>query len=131
MSDIVFVAYASHATGGTISDTALGEILLVSQKRNITHDLTGALVYGDGRFIQVLEGPLKPVLLTLERIRADPRHHSLDVVGPVPIDRREFPDWCMARVPLEPDLEPAFRSILDHWPMGPAASRLLVKALAL
>ena len=131
MSEIVSVAYASHATGGPLSDAELGEILLVSQKYNITHDLTGALIYGDGRFVQVLEGPLEPLMATGDRIRADPRHHSLDVVGPVSIDQREFPDWCMARVPLEPALEPAFRAILDNWPMGRAASQLLVKALAL
>lgn len=92
MSEISSLAYASHATGGTMSDTALGEILLASQKHNVTHDLTGALIYGDGRFIQVLEGPLESLTAAMDRIRADPRHHSLEVEGPVSIDQREFPD---------------------------------------
>ena len=131
MSELVSLSYASHATGGVVADAALADILRVSQKNNVTHELTGALIYGNGRFIQVLEGPLEPLLATMERIRSDPRHHSIDVVGPVSLDRREFPDWCMARVLLEPDLEPAFQSILDNWPMGRAASQLLVKALAL
>ena len=114
-----------------MDEAALADILKVSQKHNVTHDLTGALIYGKGRFIQVLEGPVEPLMATMDRIRADPRHHRLDIVGPVSIDQREFPDWCMARVPLEPALEPAFQSILDNWPMGRAASQLLSRALAL
>ena len=48
--------YTSDAAEG-LTDADLGCILATSQRNNAEMGLTGMLLYGRGRFIQVLEGP--------------------------------------------------------------------------
>ena len=98
-----------------------------SQKHNIATGRTSVLAYHDGRFIQVLDGPLT---LTLDRIRADPRHEDLRIGGPTPVSECGFPDWCMVRSPDEPGLRLTTSLLIDQWDaLAPEAAGLLSKAL--
>ncbi len=54
------------------------------------------LLYRDGNFMQVLEGPDAAVQLTLERIRGDERHRGLVVLKKDNIASRSFSEWTMA-----------------------------------
>lgn len=127
---LVCLAYKSRAADCAVDERTLTDILTVAQALNVDNDITGALAYGDGHFIQVLEGPAASVLSTMDRIRADGRHHVLSVIGPSPISYRTFPDWCMARLSQEPNLRPILSLLLDDWEIYAArASSLLARAL--
>jgi blue light- and temperature-responsive anti-repressor len=71
-------------------------ILAVSRKSNPPAGLTGALLFNEGLFAQVLEGPVESVDGTFERIQRDPRHSDVTVLQYGPTDHRDFPAWSMA-----------------------------------
>jgi hypothetical protein len=73
-------------------------ILTTARRRNPELGLTGALMFGKGSFVQILEGPAANLDLLLETIRKDPRHGDMTVVLRDPIEAREFADWAMAHV---------------------------------
>jgi len=54
------------------------------------------LLYRDGNFLQVLEGPEAAVKDTLRRIEQDERHKGILVMKTSPITERNFADWTMA-----------------------------------
>lgn len=85
----------------------LGELFSHARSHNKKHSITGALLLLDDIFVQTLEGDEDQVQALLERIRADQRHDSLEVLDTTLIDSRVFPRWAMARVAAvddEPDL---------------------------
>lgn len=74
----------------------LQQLLAHARHRNAEAHITGLLLYSDGRYVQVLEGPEEAVRTLYARIRRDPRHTQVVTVregfGPV----RRFPHWRMA-----------------------------------
>ncbi|MGS2721463.1 BLUF domain-containing protein [Paraglaciecola aestuariivivens] len=74
----------------------LDYILKVSRINNVQVDITGMLLYQQGSFIQVLEGPQKAVQATFTKIEKDPRHHSVTVLYQDHCEQRDFPTWAMA-----------------------------------
>lgn len=70
---------------------------LLEQARPNNHRLgvTGMLLYADGAFIQVLEGPRDSVLALYERILEDKRHTHALVIYEGSASERLFPDWKM------------------------------------
>ena len=127
---LVSIAYKSRSTDRVVDSETLASILSAAQRSNVANHLTGALAYGDGHFIQVLEGPEEGLVPTMDRIRADVRHHGLEVFGPTPIIHRMFPDWCMALLSVEPALHPVFSALVADWAtIGPRAAALLATSL--
>lgn len=90
-----FVAYVSSASQ-LLSAEQLEELLATSRRNNMAQDLTGALLYQDGNFIQVLEGEQSVVEDTYSRIAADPRHRQVIVLVRGTTEERQFADWSMA-----------------------------------
>ncbi len=81
-------------------------ILETARRKNAAADITGMLLFGDGTFIQVLEGPRTAVDELLAVISADPRHTDVELLYDEMIDERAFSDWSMAyRVLTEERLE--------------------------
>lgn len=78
--------------------------LLLSQARafNGANNVTGALVTVDGVFLQVLEGEKSVVQALMQRIAADPRHHSVKVFFEAEAPFRTFDRWQMACVQATP-----------------------------
>lgn len=74
----------------------LSEILRVSRENNAAVDVTGLLVSGGRRFLQVLEGPEAAVLKTFARLAADPRHFAIVRLSQREIAERQFGNWAMA-----------------------------------
>lgn len=72
--------------------------LLVSaaSQRNADNDLTGLLIYHDGSFLQVLEGPSETVEASYARIMQNWRHHNATVLLRETVETRAFPDFSMA-----------------------------------
>ncbi len=86
-----------------VDDTVLAAIQEVAIRHNREHDITGILMYGGGRFIQLLEGPLDDVNALYECIERDERHTDLSIVYRTVATERYFPDWSMGVVNMAHD----------------------------
>lgn len=101
MSDLYRLVYASkNLLGASESETrvAVERILEASRRNNARAGVTGALMFNDGAFAQVLEGPQKGVEDTFERIQRDLRHGDVTVLECRPVTERSFAEWSMAFV---------------------------------
>lgn len=126
MEQIVYVSTSRNMPDAAMID----DILRASRANNVRDGLTGLLVTGGRRFLQVLEGPRDPLERAYERIRADQRHFALVQLSRRAIDRPSFGDWAMGfeqgyATPLlsvveqltdrldDPDLKAQFRSFAE------------------
>ena len=91
---MISVVYFSSAAA-LFTDQELVTLLRHSRDYNARHSITGLLLYRDGNFIQVLEGPEEAVLELLAKIEKDPRHKDMHVMTQEPLTTRLFPDWAM------------------------------------
>ena len=101
MSDLYRLVYASkNLLQGAEAETAteIQQILEASQRNNTKVGVTGALMFNDGAFAQVLEGPRRGVEETFERIQRDARHGDVTVLQCGPAQSRGFEHWSMAFV---------------------------------
>lgn len=102
MNDTLYrLVYVSrNLIDGDADDVAreIGTILDVSRTLNVDESVTGALMFNDGCFAQVLEGPHDAVQETFERIQCDERHDNVRLLGLEPVAERGFGDWSMAYV---------------------------------
>jgi len=73
----------------------VAEMLTKARVFNQQHAITGVLIHGGDRFMQVLEGPEKDVIQLYARIVDDERHIECGLVRVMPITTRLFPDWDM------------------------------------
>ncbi|MGI4795758.1 MAG: BLUF domain-containing protein [Janthinobacterium lividum] len=76
--------------------TEISQILARSRANNARDGVTGGLLFSDGCFAQVLEGPIHAVEEAFERIQCDERHRDVTVLQSGSIQARDFPDWSMA-----------------------------------
>ncbi|MEG3126019.1 BLUF domain-containing protein [Sphingomonas sp. GB1N7] len=74
-------------------------ILRVSRRNNLSANVTGLLMAGGKRFLQVLEGPEENVKATYDRICLDPRHFAAVALNRQICDERLFPGWSMGYQP--------------------------------
>lgn len=93
MFHLVYVSKAS----APLSSPALRRLLMGSRLRNAPLGVTGLLVYSDGSFLQVLEGPQPAVEDVFGSIARDPRHAGIRVLDrrTVPGSLRNYGDWSM------------------------------------
>ena len=73
----------------------LETILHISRRNNRGAGVTGLLIAGGRRFLQVLEGSEGAVMQTYERIKLDPRHFAAVLLSKQIITERNFADWDM------------------------------------
>ncbi|MEJ8406079.1 BLUF domain-containing protein [Brevundimonas vesicularis] len=99
------VIYASTATQSVPTLQAIAEIIAVSDRNNRRDEITGALVIGDGVFLQILEGARQDLDRTLARIVRDPRHTGLRTIDRRGVARRAFAEWGMVGAALKPKRE--------------------------
>lgn len=92
MLQLVYISTAR----GPIEDAMLDQILAASRRNNARCEVTGLLVAGGRRFLQVLEGPDQVVLTTYARIQHDARHRALVLLSTRQTARRDFGNWNMA-----------------------------------
>src|SRR5262249_8472579 len=75
------------------------QILRVSRHKNEAAEITGALLFSDTNFSQVLEGPRPEVEhLYYEILHHDQRHKDLLLLLSEPLAARQFPEWSMAYI---------------------------------
>ena len=77
------------------TDEAIDELLERSKRNNATRKITGAMIYANGYFMQLIEGPQISVDELYSTIEADPRHEVLSLLHNQEIKDRHFSDWAM------------------------------------
>ena len=95
---------------GSVSDyiAEVDRILVVARKRNPLVDVTGALLFNEDWFVQLLEGSFHAVMATYHRIALDPRHEGVELLHQGSVEQRRFPDWSMGFVGHAPALRARF-----------------------
>jgi hypothetical protein len=89
------IMYSSQATE-PMTVTGLEEILGDARTGNQARNVTGALIYVDGVFFQIIEGDKDVVQNLMANIARDSRHHSVKVFYEAEVDVRTFASWSMA-----------------------------------
>lgn len=94
------LTYYSTAEPG-LDLSVLASILEASEVGNTRDGITGALVFADGRFAQILEGEREAISKTYSRILLDKRHHTVCLVEFAECDSRIFVDWSMKHLKIQ------------------------------
>lgn len=81
-----------------ITTPLLDAILGASRRNNARLDVTGLLVAGRNRFLQMLEGEEGQVRALYQRVSADPRHIGCVVLRAEHCEMRLCPGWDMGSV---------------------------------
>ena len=90
------IVYISTARALVPDVQQIEDILRVSRRNNHRDGLTGLLIVGGRRFLQVLEGPNLSLEAAFRRIKADERHFAVVELSRHAITQRSFSDWDMA-----------------------------------
>ena len=77
-------------------ESRVQDIVDWSRGWNAEVGITGALMFTEKHFAQVIEGPLAPIAELMGKIRVDPRHTGIDVILDRLIPARQFAGWTMA-----------------------------------
>ena len=93
-SELIQRIYASAARRRFETDE-LAELLHLARENNAKLGLTGMLLYAEGSFFQVLEGPAAVVDALFAKIDRDQRHDQVTQIIREPISRRYFDAWTM------------------------------------
>ena len=89
------IIYFSTAAGRQDATITTG-ILAVSRVCNFRDQISGLLVAGGHRYLQVIEGPSDAIGSLIERLQADERHVSMTVLVDRRVRKRAFDGWSMA-----------------------------------
>ena len=105
----------------------LKDILETAKRNNMASGVTGALLFNQVYFAQVLEGDRKSVTETFCRIIKDPRHSDHVILNASTISQRRFADWSMCFVgqPVAEDVHRRYCISNEFLPMKMTAESLL------
>lgn len=113
------LVYVSRAAPGFTARDCY-DIIRVAHNRNSQFGLTGALLFMDGHFVQVLEGNGLRMRERFQVIAADPRHVEVDLRQSVPSESLLFAgDWMALR--SGDQIDPAVKARFNYQPGLPAA----------
>lgn len=95
---------------GSIRDyiAEVDKMLATARRRNPEADVTGALLFNEDWFVQLLEGDEASVMATYNRIALDPRHEEVELLVTRTMPARLFPDWSMGFVGDAPAIRQRF-----------------------
>ena len=88
---LIYVSTAVQPFG----ECELADLLRHARRSNQARGLTGMLLFHEGSFLQVLEGPKHEVLKLYARIERDPRHVTSRVLLRGEVPERSFAGWAM------------------------------------
>ncbi|MBC6699132.1 BLUF domain-containing protein [Hymenobacter puniceus] len=89
------IIYLSSATQ-PMSDDDLTLLLEQCRRNNERLGVTGALVYGGGQFMQIMEGESAVVQALYDKVETDARHTGVMKLADKDIPHRSFGNWSMA-----------------------------------
>jgi hypothetical protein len=132
---LVRLMYASRAVA-SVNQEELVAILRKSKANNPAVGVTGVLCFGEGIFLQVLEGGRSAVNKLYNRIAADSRHSDVELLCYEEIGERKFAGWSMGQVNMK-HLNPSLllkyseRAVLDPFAVsGQVSMSLFLELMA-
>ena len=96
MLRLFFISAATHFK----TARELNEIMRASRMRNRAEGVSSLLIYNDGSYAQLMEGPKQAVLNVFERIKTDKRHTGAAVIFQEETDTRITEGWDMQLLPV-------------------------------
>ena len=103
--------YASRSNP-ILDGSEVYSLLATSKRNNKEHALTGVLLYGQGYFLQVLEGDRDEVNRDFQLIVADQRHHDVRIIEAANTGEREFSEWSMEIIGWPDEIDSRLKKIL-------------------
>ena len=99
---LIRLIYVSSLTlSSRLKASIFDEVEAHARDYNEQQGITGTLCYGNGHFLQCLEGEKAKVLALQQRIFADKRHKDVEILLLKTINQRTFYDWRMRLLFLE------------------------------
>lgn len=92
--DLIELTYVSEPAE-EMSFLGLMRLLYHSYLSNQALGITGALIFEDQKFGQVIEGPASVIDGLWEKIQKDDRHKNVKLIDRKPVPRRSFMKWTM------------------------------------
>lgn len=99
------ITYVSRTTK-PMTPSDISRLVNRATQRNSQRHVSGVLLYGDGVFLQWLEGPANDVCKLMADISVDPRHRDVRILAAGNIPNRRYGRWPMQLYPHA--LDPAF-----------------------
>src|SRR5690606_9341202 len=110
---LIQLVYVSSLTLASRLNAAIfDEVEAHARDYNEQHGITGTLCYGNGHFLQCMEGEKAKVAALTQRIFADKRHKDVQVLVLQVITQRNFSDWRMRLL------------FLERWLWSPATKKI-------
>nr|WP_237487008.1 BLUF domain-containing protein [Pelagerythrobacter marinus] len=100
-TDIRQFVYISTAPSLPEGDVAA--ILATAVRNNATNGITGFLLYNGRNFLQMIEGQQAELIVLMNRLARDRRHHGMVRLYDRPTQQRACPEWAMERLWLADD----------------------------
>jgi hypothetical protein len=107
MHHIIYMSTASWP----MTEAELEDLLRQAQRGNERRGITGALVYGEGQFMQIMEGEQATVEALYAHIEQDRRHKGVFKFADRAIPARRFAEWSMG---FEVVSSAAFEQLLGY-----------------
>lgn len=109
---LIQLVYVSSLTVvGRLNTGIFTDVEMHARAYNQQQKITGVLCYGNGHFLQCIEGEKAKVMALKRRIFDDKRHKHLKILLLQRIDHRSFSDWRMRLL------------FLERWLWSPATKR--------
>jgi len=96
LSRMIYYSKNAIPAGQQSAYTEIKQILNKSVENNKLANVSGALLFNQNYFAQVLEGDRKAITETFCRISRDERHSDVVLLEAKPVNERIFLDWSMA-----------------------------------
>jgi hypothetical protein len=113
MNTLIRLVFSSDVTG-TLDASTLQQIAAASERNNWRDGITGVLLIGPRRFVQVLEGERADVSACFARIASDARNAGCQLLSLTYLARRRFARWTMHTIAVTPEAEQAMDRLLDE-----------------
>ena len=92
--NLVQIIYASR-TCRSLDQGEIIDILRKSQAKNQKNKISGLLLYCNGQFLQLIEGPEKAVNELFDTISNDSRHNGIEIIHKTNVESMVMPTWAM------------------------------------
>ncbi|WP_201548214.1 BLUF domain-containing protein [Psychrobacter sp. Pi2-1] len=117
--DLCQLVYISRITStGLSSPSTLNDISETAVERNQIDNVTGILCYGNGYFLQCVEGSEQALTNLKNRLLVDDRHKELKILDFSEITKRRFASWSLRSITLERWMikEPELKKLMPFKP---------------
>lgn len=118
-TDLYQFVYMSRITSNGLSGAStLNDIAEVAIENNHIDNITGILCYGNGYFLQCVEGSEQALANLKNRLLSDDRHTDLKILDFSALATRRFASWSMRSITLEHwmSTDPALKALTPFKP---------------